>query len=450
MSETRQAVFLSYASQDADAAQRMCAALARAGVEVWFDQSKLRGGDAWDAKIRKQIRECALFMPVISDSTQARAEGYFRLEWKLAVDRSHLVADDTAFLFPVVLDDVPDATARVPDKFREVQWTRLRPDDALDEFAANVAKLLGKEPEATNGKAEKAELSAPALAKSAQHRGKPAWTGWLLAAGLVFLGGAAWWAVTPRVPPAPTPAVSTDKSIAVLPFTNMSDDKDNAYFADGVHEDILTNLAHIAELKVISRTSVMQYRDSKKPLGQIAAELHAAYVLEGSVRRVGNVVRVTGQLIRAGTDEHVWAQAYDRELKDIFAIQAALALEIAGALQAAISPTQKNLLTRVPTKVPAAYDLLLRARGILNGYLNWDPDSTEKMRRVESLLRSAVELDPDFAVAWSYLADVHAQIYIFGVDQTAERLALARAALDKAVHLAPDDPDVIRTSGAFY
>jgi len=129
MSDSGKAVFLSYASQDAEAAKKICEALRSAGVEVWFDQSELRGGDAWDQKIRKQIRECALFVPIISPNTNARTEGFFRLEWKLAVDRSHLIAEDQPFLFPIVIGDVADATARVPDKFRDVQWTRLRLDE---------------------------------------------------------------------------------------------------------------------------------------------------------------------------------------------------------------------------------------------------------------------------------------------------------------------------------
>src|SRR5215813_3190039 len=119
------AIFLSYASQDAEAARRICDALRGAGLEVWFDQSELRGGDAWDASIRRQIRECALFVPLISSNSNTRGEGYFRLEWKLAVDRTHLMADDQPFLLPLVIDETPDAAARVPDLFRERQWMRL-------------------------------------------------------------------------------------------------------------------------------------------------------------------------------------------------------------------------------------------------------------------------------------------------------------------------------------
>src|SRR4051812_31333319 len=136
------AVFVSYASQDSEAAKNICDALRAAGVEVWFDQSELVGGDAWDQKIKKQIRECALFVPIISPTTNARAEGYFRREWKQAVERTHDMADDVPFLFPIVIGDVTDATARVPDKFREVQWTRLKLEETAGELATRIARLL--------------------------------------------------------------------------------------------------------------------------------------------------------------------------------------------------------------------------------------------------------------------------------------------------------------------
>src|SRR6185436_6829595 len=123
--DSSRAVFLSYASQDEEAARRICEALRSSGVEVWFDQSELRGGDAWDQKIRRQIKECALFVPVVSASTQARLEGYFRLEWKLAAQRTHMTSEQVAFLLPVVIDGTRDAEADVPAEFKAVQWTRL-------------------------------------------------------------------------------------------------------------------------------------------------------------------------------------------------------------------------------------------------------------------------------------------------------------------------------------
>ena len=143
MSESNPAVFLSYASEDAGAAQRICETLRAGGIEVWFDQSELRGGDVWDAAIRRQIKACALFMPIISANSHAREEGYFRLEWKLAVDRSHLMASEKAFLLPVVVDATHDADARVPDKFREVQWTRLpEGEDTARLRRASLASLI--------------------------------------------------------------------------------------------------------------------------------------------------------------------------------------------------------------------------------------------------------------------------------------------------------------------
>src|SRR5688500_1342782 len=136
MQPIAKAVFLSYASQDAAAVQPVVDTLRAKGVEVWFDQSELRGGDAWDQKIRRQIRECALFIPVISANTNARGEGYFRLEWKLAVDRSHLMADDEPFLLPVAIGDFAETDGRVPDRFREVQWAWLGPRESAASIAA--------------------------------------------------------------------------------------------------------------------------------------------------------------------------------------------------------------------------------------------------------------------------------------------------------------------------
>src|ERR1700678_3179779 len=145
MTETSHAVFLSYASQDSEAAQRMCEALRSAGIEVWFDRSELRGGDAWDQSIRKQIKTCALFIPIISTNTHARAEGYFRLEWKLAVDRSHLISATKAFLLPVAIDDTPDDDEEVPDRFRELQWTRLPAGETPAAFVVRVGQLLSSQ-----------------------------------------------------------------------------------------------------------------------------------------------------------------------------------------------------------------------------------------------------------------------------------------------------------------
>ncbi len=855
------AVFLSYASQDAEAAKRICDALRAAGVEVWFDQRELRGGDSWDAKIRQQIKECALFVPIITPNTNSRPEGYFRLEWKLAVDRSHLLADDHPFLFPVVIGDVVDATARVPDKFRDVQWTRLRLDETPGELAKRVTRLLSdggpedrvqrtedrhighrhrpawlryawagvgvvfalvyairplfqtaRRPElkpavtvpatpaapmpqvsearqlalraralidildstpddyataegllkraleldandgevlavssllnslylsrgfdradarreAARSQAERAVKLAPespdawlalgrgtfltdfarseqalrrglelaprdgrllialgglyrrqsrfdeslamyeqaatlpdsrALARYDQflinfylgrfaeadrcirdglaeaktvnivsgiallevtwrgrvaearqvladapanlrtqprmvvatvlvslmgrlpedalhaldllpadyindawftgpkallaglahaQAGRPeaariawetglavvrrrlqdtpndveqhmrlgellAWSGqtdaalreakivdelmrgeagaWTFSSARIYaaLGWAdeavpllkrllltpasGRWPLSPallRLDPlwdklrgdprfqklceepadqAAAPAAKVDdKSVAVLPFENMSADKDNAYFCNGIQEDILTSLANLHELRVVSRTSVEQYRGTTKTIRQIAAELNVAYVLEGSVQRSGNKVRVTGQLIRAGADEHVWAEKFDRDLTDVFGLQSELAQAIAGQLQAAISPREKAVLERRPTENVAAYDLYLKAR-TLRRHESWGAKLTEL---VTALLHQAVELDPRFAAAWAELGDTYAQADFNDQDKTPATREKARAAIDRARELAPDDPVVLGLMGDYY
>ncbi|MEI9863071.1 MAG: tetratricopeptide repeat protein [Limisphaerales bacterium] len=196
---------------------------------------------------------------------------------------------------------------------------------------------------------------------------------------------------------------------------------------------------------LFSRTSVAQYRDTTKSMRQIAQELGVAYVLEGSVRRAGNKVRVTGQLIRASSDEHVWAKSYDRDLTDIFAIQSQLATEIADSLQAAISPKEKSLIENRPTDNLAAYDLYLKGRAVLKGMrtdLNRD--------QAEEALQEAVKLDPNFAAAWGTLALAHATAVFGDEDRSPERLAKAKAAIDTAVRLAPDDPEVIEAFGDYY
>ena len=453
------AVFLSYAREDAEPVRRIADALRAFGVEVWFDQNELRGGDAWDSKIRAQIRACTLCVPVISAATQARGEGYFRREWKIAVERTHDMAAGVPFLLPVVIDETPESAALVPDEFMRVQWTRLPKGVPTPQFVEQVKKLLEGKPtgSAQSRPAGRSEV-APPTAKSPI----PGWL-WGTAAAVivaVVAGVLLLRKTEPSAPPASAaaavpeakPATFTvplqhlaDKSIAVLPFTNMSEDKDaSAFFSDGIHEDILTNLALIRELRVVSRTSVMQYRDTKKTMKQIAQELGVTYILEGSVRRSGNKVRVTGQLIHAATDEHVWAKNYDRDLTDIFSIQSALATEIAGALSAALSPQEKQLLDRRPTDNLAAYDNYMKARQLR------EMTGSQSINDAVTLLQAAVKLDSKFSAAWAALGATHVFIYFSSVDQTAERLAQAKAAIDTAVSLAPDDPEVIEMVGDYY
>jgi TolB-like protein len=451
---------LSYTREDTEAARRIADALRAFGVEVWFDQAELRGGDAWDAKIKKQIRECALFMPIVSARTQARGEGYFRREWKLAVERTHDMAASRAFLLPVVIDETPESAAEVPEEFIRVQWTRLPHGVPSPEFVAQVKRLL-EEPR-TSPKLEAGRLRPAERDKGAAFPRKPRLRGRtllvagaaLIVMGVVCLLSLRRPAAEPAVIPKPAAAATktssaaqgaSDKSIAVLPFDNRSAEADTAFFTDGVHEDILTNLALVRELRVVSRTSVTGYRGTTKRIPEIAHELGVAYILEGSVQRVGNKVRVTGQLIRGANDEHVWAKSYDRDLTDVFAIQSALAQEIASALSATISPREKAQLERRPTTSAAAYDVYLKARDLRNH----ERPTRAALDAQETLLQSAVALDPAFAPAWAELAAVHVGILSRNFDTTVERRSKAKAAIERAVALAPEAVEVVRALATY-
>src|SRR5881275_837169 len=211
----------------------------------------------------------------------------------------------------------------------------------------------------------------------------------LLIATGVIVSAAAGFFLLPRAS-----ARKIDKSIAVLPFENLSDEKENAYFADGMQDDILTNLSKIGDLKVISRTSVMPYRGKASNLREIGKALGVATILEGSVRRIGNRVRVNVQLINAENDEHIWAEDYDRDLTDVFAIQTDLAKKISGELQAKLSPAEKAQMERKPTENGEAYLAFVQAQN-----LGCALDDFDKLKQSEQLYARAVQLDPNFALA---------------------------------------------------
>jgi TolB-like protein/class 3 adenylate cyclase/Flp pilus assembly protein TadD len=237
----------------------------------------------------------------------------------------------------------------------------------------------------------------------------------------------------------PTSAAAIpNKSVAVLPFENLSENKENAFFADGVQDEILTDLAKVADLKVISRTSVSGYREIRgRNLRKIGEELGVAHVVEGSVQRAGNKVRVNAQLIDARNDAHLWAQTYDRDLADVFAIQSEIAKAIADQLQAKISPSEKAAIERPPTTDLTAHDLYLRAQELVADRTD-QIHAREKLPQAERALNEAVARDSRFLLAWCLLAKVHGNIYWQGHDHTPARLDLANAAVQTALRLQPD------------
>jgi TolB-like protein/Tfp pilus assembly protein PilF len=231
----------------------------------------------------------------------------------------------------------------------------------------------------------------------------------------------------------PTP----EKSIAVLPFENLSHDPDNAYFVDGVQAEILTNLARVADLKVISRSSVIQYKGGvPRDLREIADQLGVANVLEGSVQRVGDRVRVNARLVDTRNDRHQWAQTFDRDVTDVFAVEDEIAETIADQLRAKLSPAEKSAIERVPTTDLTAFDLYTRAQNLL--LTSFSSTAKAKLEQAADLLDQAVTRDPSFFRAYCQLANAHDQLYFLGFDHTAARLALAEAAIERAFRLRPD------------
>src|SRR5437879_2155971 len=239
-------------------------------------------------------------------------------------------------------------------------------------------------------------------------------------------------------------AHKVDKSIAVLPFENLSDDQANAYFADGVQDDVLTNLSKIGDLKVISRTSVMQYRGRPTNVREIGKTLGVSNILEGSVRRSGNRVRVNVQLIDANTDEHLWANDYDRDVTDVFAIQSDLAQSIAQALQAKLSAGEKSQMTRKPTENGEAYLAFVQAHDLSCAFEDFD-----KLKQSEQLYARAVELDPNFALAIARYSQLESWI-VHTFDRSAERRQKARTLAERALQLQPDLPEAHLALGCLY
>lgn len=261
----------------------------------------------------------------------------------------------------------------------------------------------------------------------------------LLAIGVLVSAGAGFF-VLPRAL-----ARKMDKSIAVLPFENLSDDKENAFFADGIQDDILTNLAKIGDLKVISRTSVMGYRDKPSSVREIGKALGVSAILEGSVRtdRKNNRVRVNVQLINAENDQHLWAEDYDRDLTDVFAIQTDLAQKIANELQAKLSPTEKAQMMRKPTENGEAYLAFLQAMNL------FVPEDITKLKQAEQLYERALALDPNFVLAMAHYS--HLQSWIFHTFEAAPaRRIKARELADQALKLQPDLPEAHLALGYCY
>jgi TolB-like protein/cytochrome c-type biogenesis protein CcmH/NrfG len=474
VAEASHAVFLSYASQDAEAAQKIAQALRASGIEVFLDQSELRGGDAWDQKIRHEIHDCALFIPIVSQHTQERLEGYFRHEWKLAIERTHHMAEQKPFLVPVVIDGTGDTEAIVPEAFRAVQWTRLPGGETPPALVERIKRLLS---------AEISPLSAVSGAASVRGRTPASWRSKLvLVVAVVAVLAALSYVVVDRFWISKHVTASTFSppahSIAVLPFVNLSGDKEQEYFSDGLTEELLNSLVAVGGLQVAARTSSFSFREHPDII-TVAHKLNVGAVLEGSVRRSEHTVRVTAQLINAATGFHLWSKTYDRDLGDVLKLQTEIATAVADALKVTLLGDVAAKIELGGTRIPAAFDAYLR------GQKARQREEAQALQDGIAAYSEAIRLDPNYALAFAERSRAHSRYAMEFATGAAIRenfdkaledghralglvpdlveghLALARffaysldfaqasEAYDRARTLAPGNADVLRESGRF-
>jgi TolB-like protein/tetratricopeptide (TPR) repeat protein len=449
------AVFLSYASQDAEAAKRICKALRAGGIEVWFDQSELRGGDAWDHQIRERIHDCRLFVPVISASTEHRDEGYFRREWSLAVDRTRDMVHKRTFLVPVVIDGTPERGAAVPEKFHELQWTRLPGGETPPAFVERIRRLLTPEGSraitASSADLPRGSATAPSVRRSSFSK-TAMWVAGAIVAGACgyFVAGKFWLSkhavqpappvalTAPQPPPSAVAAAAFNPpphSIAVLPFVNMSGDKDQEYFSEGLTEELLNSLSRINELQVAARTSSFSFQGEHPDIATVAHKLNVGAVLEGSVRRSTHTVRVTTQLVNGITGFHIWSQTYDRGLGDVLQLQTEIATAVASALKVALLGGEAAKIEVGGTRNAAAFDAYLRATKAYWG--GWKKQDAEV---AIAGYTEAVRLDPDYALAYAARSLAFEEFAVrWATTAPARRnfIDKAHTDADKAIALAP-------------
>jgi TolB-like protein/tetratricopeptide (TPR) repeat protein len=446
-------VFLSYASEDAAAAQRIADALRAGGIEVWFDREELRGGDAWDHRIREQLHECRLFLPIVSAHTEARVEGYFRREWRLAVDRTHDLSERIAFLVPVVIDSTSEAKADVPDTFRRVQWTRLPGGETTSAFVDRMRRLLTPEAATTvkTADAVRGPTSAPSV--------RPGWlskvlwgSGAIVALACAYLLADKLWLSKPSSPltsSAVTAAQQTNKSaataagfnppphsIAVLPFVNMSGDKDQEYFSEGLTEELLNSLSRINELQVAARTSSFSFQGEHPDIATVAHKLNVGAVLEGSVRRSASTVRITTQLVNGVTGFHLWSETYDRNLGDVLKLQTEIATAVASALKVTLLGNEAAKIQVGGTHSPDAFDAYLRGS---KDYQN--RHGAEEVRAAIAAYTEAIRLDPNYALAFAARSLAFFELGSWWTAESAawhEAYDEAQSDAQQAIALAPD------------
>ncbi len=457
------AVFLSYAREDSAAAQRIADALRASGVEVWFDQSTLRGGDSWDSTIRQRIKDCGLFLPIISASTQARPEGYFRLEWRLGDQRTHLMGRSKAFVVPVCIDDTIESRADVPDSFLAAHWTRLPGGEVDAAFCDHVKKLLGSRNvhHASLSASVEPHVIRPGIAHevgrttASRMPPKGRYRSVVLAAlAVVVIAGLIGFAVHSTRKSDATKALvdesgaSTAKaveSVAVLAFEDKASGESHEFFSDGISKELMVSLGRVPGLRVVAWTSAFFFKKSDASPQEIGRMLGANHLVTGTVQREGEMLRIFAHLIRAQTGEQLWSERYLRPAKDLFTVEDEIARDIARNLRLKLGVDVGGSMRTVD---PEAFRLVARGRHY------WSDRTAKGSALAEADFLQALKLDPDFAQAHAGLADVY---LIRGIWQLTDArstwlhdMRKARESAERALQLDGDLAEAVATLGYVY
>lgn len=444
---------MSYASQDAEAAGRICDALRAAGIEVWFDQSELRGGDAWDTAIRRQIKTCALVIPVISANTESRAEGYFRLEWKLAIDRSHLMAQDHHFLIPVVIDQTDEADGRVPDRFREVQWTRLPDGNATPAFVDRMRRLLGQEASTAHSPATASPNFAASTVAPAVAARSPGMT-WLIGAALLLLIGAGAWATrnswlhTASV----TPYSHEDRRMtyAVLPFHAPADDARAAAVATATGDELLSSLESRKDLvSVVPRASAEQAAAHETSMKKLAKELDVHFLVRGTVARDGESYLVTVVGIDGDTERVLTTQTLHIPKNELTPQWRDEANAVVSRLTNTGLQAETKRAKNKPVDSLDVRDLAFRA--ITDWAANRFVDGKAANANANQLLNKALAMSPDDQYALRVLATVNLCDCVNSWSANPdEQKAIGAAAMEKYLLINPDSSYMLAEKANLY
>jgi len=431
-------VFLSYASQDAAAAARIGSALRAAGVDVWFDQSELRGGDLWDLNIRQRIRDCQLFIPIISKATQARSEGYFRLEWKLAVDRSHLMAHDQRFIVPVVIEEITPASARVPERFHDYQWTQLPAGEPSRQFVDLVAELMIGCEQASLG-ADPTGLPIPGVSMGARKRTHRR----LLIAGviavlLMVVAAVLILGMQGRTAIAPYSAKDRRMTFAVLPFVAPARDAHAAEVAAASFEASAGALeSNTVWAHTVDRASVRRVTAKVEQLREIAKALDVHFLLRGILIKSASGYSVALNMIDGDTERTIGSNTLtviDPSLTPAHGddIDDALAGLIFDALKIEVERANNR-----PDRELDVRDLTFRAYAYW--YQHADAPDADGYRTAQDLLNRALKLAPTDYLALRATAEINLCDCISAWSKDPDKeTAIGAAAVDKLVRLYPD------------